>query len=80
MNVQTPKRLNGNHSPTSRHGTNEEQISDIAKRGAVASNEEATEVTGVIGVIGATETTVKTAGTATTGATGATGATARARR
>lgn len=44
MNVQTPKRLNGHHSPTSRHGTNEEEISDIAKRGAAASNEEATEI------------------------------------
>ncbi|MCH2076840.1 MAG: magnesium-protoporphyrin IX monomethyl ester (oxidative) cyclase [Rhodobacteraceae bacterium] len=44
MNVQNPKRLNGNHSPTSRHGTNENQISEIAKRGAAASNEEATEI------------------------------------
>ncbi|MEL6914641.1 MAG: magnesium-protoporphyrin IX monomethyl ester (oxidative) cyclase [Pseudomonadota bacterium] len=43
MNVQTPKRMNGNHSSTSVHGTNED-VSEIAKRGAVASDAEATEV------------------------------------
>ena len=49
MNVQTPKKLNGNHSDTAVHGTNEaaldaQEMSEIARRGAVSSNEEATQV------------------------------------
>ncbi|MEO0485400.1 MAG: magnesium-protoporphyrin IX monomethyl ester (oxidative) cyclase [Pseudomonadota bacterium] len=45
MNVQNPKGLNGNHSDTSLHGTNEvPEVSEIAKRGAAKTNEEATEI------------------------------------
>ena len=45
MNVQSTNKLkNGNHSPVSLHGTNEAEISEIAKRGAVASDEAATDV------------------------------------
>ena len=49
MNVQTPKKLNGKHAEASRHGTNEaaldeEEISEIARRGAAQSDEEATSI------------------------------------
>jgi len=49
MNVQSPKLLNGKHSTASLHGTNEaaldaEEMSEIARRGAAQSDEEATSI------------------------------------